>query len=302
MKWLPKIRFSMRTLFILVTVLCVLLVPVSVKLYQARQQRLAVEWVLENDGYIVYDYQLDEDGTFVTETPTDNLWLRSILGNDFFDTPVDVTIANPTITDISNLSHLQSLETVHIVDPENVDLSPLGSLKNLDSCFIKFSSEKSFTAKHIAELSKLDCSLDIYLDGQFMDDLTLIQQLSNIRELAIYDSQVTDLAPLIHLDQLESLTIEKNPVKDISPLSDLTQLKKLYINNPNITDLTPLGKLINMRSLSLSTPNANDFSPLFKLSKLKVLYHPVNFPEAEIKRLEKVLPNCNVSTTYFDEF
>ena len=57
----------MRTLFILVTVLCVLLVPLSVKLYQARQQRLAVEWVLENGGSVFYTYHRKNDGNYSVE-------------------------------------------------------------------------------------------------------------------------------------------------------------------------------------------------------------------------------------------
>ncbi|PHS12117.1 MAG: hypothetical protein COA78_08735 [Blastopirellula sp.] len=312
MKWLPKLRFSMRTLFILVTLLCVLLVPLSVKLYQAQQQRLAVEWVRANGDFVLYDYQ---DGILSSNAPTDYLWLRSILGDDFFDAVTGVFIINPTITDISQLTHLQSLEKVILDVPQKADLSPLGSLKQLDDLELTFSSEKSFTAKNIAVLSKLDCSLDIHLSGQFMDDLRPIQQLNNIRHLTIADAQVTDLAPLTHLTQLETLGIWGTPVKDISalsnlsrlkrlslydtqindisPLSDLTQLEELNFSGPNITDLTLLAKLVNLRELSLTTPKAKDLSPLEKLVNLEKLFlSDIQVPKVEIDKLKKALPNC----------
>ncbi|PHR99508.1 MAG: hypothetical protein COA78_24910 [Blastopirellula sp.] len=305
MKWLPKLRFSMRTLFIIVTLLCVLLVPLSVKLYQARQQRLAVEWVLANGGSVHYDYQEDEYGYFHSSDPADNLWLRSVLGNDFFDEVVEVGFENLTVTDISQLTHLQSIETVVLVDPQNVDLSPLGSLKNLDSLDITFSSEKSYTAKNMEELSKLDCSLNILLHGQLIDDLTPVQQLNNIRELELIHTEVNDLSPLSDLMQLELLDIDGANVtdltplaklinlrvlkldtleaKDLSPLSDLTQLEELHIVGSGFTDITPLAKLVKLRDLrlvgppvafspnSLKGPNITDLMPLTKLVNLREL-------------------------------
>ncbi|MGY8768993.1 MAG: leucine-rich repeat domain-containing protein [Pirellulales bacterium] len=292
--WLPKFRFSMRTLFILVTLLCVLLVPLSVRIYQARQQRLAVEWVLANGGYVYYDYHFDEQGAWLAvDQPSDNLWFRSMLGNDFFDAVEEVSIHNPTDADLLKLTQLQSLNIVRLLNPQDADLSPLGSLKQLDSVTIRFFSKKSYTEKHLADLSKLDCRLNISLSGQFIDDLTPIQQLSNLSCLWITDSQVTDLAPLIHLTQIDLLDLQEAPVKDLSvlsslsklksfriknsqvndfsPIFDLTQLEILGLEDPNITDLTPLTKLINMRSLTLHTPNANEFSPLGNLISLEEL-------------------------------
>ncbi|PHR99505.1 MAG: hypothetical protein COA78_24895 [Blastopirellula sp.] len=317
MKWLPKIRFSMRTLFILVTVLCVLLVPLSVKLYQARQQRLVVQWVVANGGSAVYDNQQDLNPMVVSDTPKAIRWLRSVIGNDFFGTVIRVRINNPTVTDISKLTYLRSLTFVSLEDPQNADLSPLGSLKQLNSVYITFSSEKSYTAKNIAELSKLDCSLSVGITGQLIDDLTLIQSLKNIRLLNITDSQVTNLAPLINLDQLENLSIQRTPVKDISALynlnrlttlrlrncqvndfsqlSYLTQLRALTLDDPKITDLTPLVKLVKLHNLSLNTPMVKDHSPLENLVNLEMLI----VSKAEFDKLKKALPRCIVFESSF---
>ena len=287
MKWLPKIRFSMRTLFIIVTLLCVVLGPLSVKLYQARQQRLAVEGLPPFGGRIVihYDYNRDKEGNYVHGLPTNYRWLRSILGNDFFDTVVFVRISEPTATDISNLTQLQSVESIILVDPQDVDLSLLGSLKNLNSLDITFSSEKSYTANNLAELSKLDCSLivqiecptTVQLEGEIIDSLTPIQHLRNIRELTIRSTQnsglseVSDLTPLVHLDQLEVLSIWHCPVKDISALSNLSSLKSLVLYGTEIDDFSPLSDLTQLEELRLDGHNVSDLRALAKLVNLRDL-------------------------------
>ncbi|PHS03545.1 MAG: hypothetical protein COA78_17695 [Blastopirellula sp.] len=273
MKWLPKFRFSMRTLFILVTLLCVLLVPVSVKLYQARQQRLVVEWVLASGGSVDYDYERPKDGGYRNYAePEDNLWLRSILGNDFFDTVVYVSIENPTVTDISVLSHLQSL----------------------DSLVITFSSKESYTAKHMAELSKLNCPLTVRLIGPFLD-LTPIQRLNNIRVLTIGATYVKDLTPLIHLDQLESLYILNNyNLQDYSALPNVRNLKSLGLSSNQVTDISALSKLSSLKSLKLHYTRVTDFTPLSDLTQLEKLeiiqvidrdFSPISDPR-QLKELE----------------
>ena len=295
MKWRPKIRFSMRTLFILVTVLCVLLVPLSVKLYKARQQRLAVAWVLASGGTVLYDYQWAVDPDIDSGEPMDNLLLRTILGKDLFDDVIYVYIEDPRVPDISRLTHLPSLKYLNLNDPQLADLSPLSSLKHLESFEISFSSKKSFTAKNIAELSKLKSLRSVNISGQSIDDLTLIQKLNPVRQILLIDTQVTDLAPLIHLKQLEFLVIIESKVTDFSPLSDLTNLETLSLDDPNLTDLTPLSKLIKLQDLTLVTPKVNDLTPLESLVNLEnIRLNNMDVNESQINSLQKALPNCYV--------
>ncbi|PHS03546.1 MAG: hypothetical protein COA78_17700 [Blastopirellula sp.] len=314
MKWLPKIRFSMRTLFILVTLLCVLLVPLSVKLYQARQQRLAVELLRANGAEVDYFWDRAIPIPTYSRAITHKIGLRRALGRDFFEGVLSVRITDPSAEDISHLPHLGSRFSLTLIDPHSVDLSPLYQRNSIN---IHFTSETSFTAKSLAALSKSGCPLNVDIKCPSIDDLSPIQQLSSIRRLTIDESQITDLAPLSHLTQLEELRISRTPVNNYSPLkeikslktlrtdqamttdfsslSGLTQLELLYLREPSITDLTPLAKLVNLRGLLIHTPQAKDLSPLENLVNLKTLRLPdTQAPKSQISKLEKALPNCSI--------
>ena len=58
-RWL---RFSLRTFFVLLTVFCVWF---GWHVERARQQRKAVEWVVEMGGRVLYDYQRGDDPYFI---------------------------------------------------------------------------------------------------------------------------------------------------------------------------------------------------------------------------------------------
>ncbi len=62
-RWL---RFSLRTFFIALTILCVWL---SVVTTSARRQREAAEWVKEHQGDVIYDWQIDEASGEILNPP-----------------------------------------------------------------------------------------------------------------------------------------------------------------------------------------------------------------------------------------
>jgi len=229
-KWLPKFRFSMRTLFILVTLLCVLLVPLSVKVYKARQQRMAVESIRANGGKVLYVH----DWASIHPRPAilDNRWLRSVLGDDFYDVVFIVRITDPSDADISQLSRLRSLLILDLKDPHNVDLSPL----NRRSIGIHFSSETSFTEKNLAELSQSGCRFHVSISGPVIDDLSPIYKLSNISRLTIANSQVSDLAPLAKLVNLQFLNLNTPKASDLSPLFKLSNLETLTLKDMQVPE------------------------------------------------------------------
>ena len=85
-RWL---RFSLRTLLVVMTVLCVWL---GFKVNAARRQKEAVEALLESGNFeVYYDYQCSPvpgqpgdyniDGEALPHGPA---WLRKLLGDDFF--------------------------------------------------------------------------------------------------------------------------------------------------------------------------------------------------------------------------
>ncbi len=90
-------RYSLRTLMIVVTVFCILLGTV---VKRARDQRLAVEAILEMGGWVFYEYQVNDHTNrtimkngrqYTLERlgklpPPGPAWLRWIIGDEYFTT------------------------------------------------------------------------------------------------------------------------------------------------------------------------------------------------------------------------
>ena len=88
-RWL---QFSLRTLFIVVTVFCVWL---AITAKRAREQRQAVEAIRAVHGAIAFQHQLDR-----TEPPGPE-WLRQLIGDEYFFRVAVVQLQGPGVNDAS---------------------------------------------------------------------------------------------------------------------------------------------------------------------------------------------------------
>ena len=95
-RWL---QYSLRTFFVLLTVLCVWLGWLT---YKANEQRKAVEWVREMGGTVFYNYGFDEDG-HEADAPGPK-WLREMLGREFLDQVVSVGFSTTQVSDVTPMA------------------------------------------------------------------------------------------------------------------------------------------------------------------------------------------------------
>jgi len=92
-----RFQYSLRTLLEVVTLCALPCSWLAVKLLQAEQQREAVASIEKLGGVVFYS------------RPSGPPWLRSVLGNDFFDHVESVNLfSNPQITN-ADLKHLKRL-------------------------------------------------------------------------------------------------------------------------------------------------------------------------------------------------
>ncbi|PHS06121.1 MAG: hypothetical protein COA78_14620 [Blastopirellula sp.] len=119
---LSKFRFSMRTLFILVTLLCVLLVPLSVSLYQARQRLLAVEWVLANGGMVAFNESGEVNYVNLHDTQITDAGLEHLKGM----TSLTFLMLNNTQVTDSGLEHLKGLTSLNILYLQRTQITDVG--------------------------------------------------------------------------------------------------------------------------------------------------------------------------------
>ncbi|PHR86364.1 MAG: hypothetical protein COA78_38045 [Blastopirellula sp.] len=163
-----KFRFSMRTLFILVTLHCVVLVPLSMKLYQARQQRLAVAEIQKLGGRV----HLNQTGTVN-----------------------QVDLRNTKITD-AGLEHLKGLTSLtslnldgtQVTDAGLESLNGLTSLKGLSLHRTQITDAGLENLKDLTSLTYLDLRSTQITDA----GLEHLKGLTNLYNIILNDTKITD--------------------------------------------------------------------------------------------------------------
>jgi hypothetical protein len=92
------LTFSLRTLFVLLTIGCIWL---GILAERAREQREAVKAIEALGGHVIYDWSIVEwhDGGNYTmdiaRKPPAPVWLRRVIGDDFFQNASQVSFGSP---------------------------------------------------------------------------------------------------------------------------------------------------------------------------------------------------------------
>ncbi|WP_413160066.1 leucine-rich repeat domain-containing protein [Capilliphycus salinus ALCB114379] len=97
------------------------------------------------------------------------------------------------------------------------------------------------------------------------------ENLTNISQLDLSTSQISDISPLGSLTTITQLKLINNQITDLTPLQSLTNLTELNLSYNKVTDVTPLQSLENLNLLNLSYNQVKDVSPLQSLKKLNEL-------------------------------
>ena len=116
-----------------------------------------------------------------------------------------------------------------------------------------------------SDLEELDLSYTL------VTELTPLAGLTNLKELDLSGTPVTELTPLAGLTNLQKLWLINTPVTEFKPLASLTNLKELNLFGTQVTELTPLAGLANLKELSLSLTPVTKLKPLARLTNLEIL-------------------------------
>jgi Leucine rich repeat len=183
-------QFSLRSLLIVTMIVAVGSGWLGRKIERKRIEREAVAGIEASGGSVWYDYQ---QGQF--SEPSGPVWLRGLLGNDFFSEVVKAHLVGNTIGDaglanVMGLPRLQSLE----LPGAYVNEAGVAHIKNL------------------AQLESLDLSTTNVTDAE----LANIKDLPRLRSLDLSSTNVTDagLANLKILSQLRVLKLKYTKVTD----------------------------------------------------------------------------------------
>lgn len=254
------LRFSLRSLFLLVTAFTVAL---GWKLNRVHNQRIAVAEVERLYGQVQYDYQTGPTRNTVPPGPK---WFKALLGDDFFAevTRIYVYSAPEPFSD-QTIERLSRLPTVKCLKLHPFEISANGlaylarmqSLERLSLCLAAVTGADLAQLKKLKRLKHLD-----------------IRLLSNVANPIVTDDFIADIAAL---PSLKTLHFESDAVTDdgIARLSQISDLQELSINSARITDagLEHLKRMKHLKYLMVSGPQFSTvgISHLARLTQLQLL-------------------------------
>jgi len=172
-------RYSLRTLFIVVTVFCVWM-GITAKL--AREQKQAVETIEALGGRVQYQHETNPSD------PPGPEWLRRLIGDEYFFSIDVIHFSNPIVNDTS-LASIKSLTGVKW-------LSLTGS-QITDTGLVHLKGPNDLRGLHLNDTQITDTGLE------------QLKELTNLQRLYLRNTQVTDEGVKKLQQELPSLQITR---------------------------------------------------------------------------------------------
>ena len=159
---------------------------------------------------------------------------------------VDLNISNTSVTNLSPLREMRTLERLDLSKGKVTDLAELSGLR----------------LKRLA------------FPGCQVSDLTPIQKMP-LEELDLRETRVTDLTPLIGMP-IKSIDLSLTPIVDFSPLAKLP-LEKCYLQRNRIVSLSVLRELPLRELVLWGCVDARHYAVLSEIKTLELLQLPSEY-------------------------
>ena len=246
-----RIRFSLRTLFLLLIIVGIWL---DHRVTRATKQRLAVAEIQNvaekySPASIEYTYQFDATGKPVpNQEPLWPLWLREATGEDFFVTAIGVSLDGTTASD-SDLIHLKGIPHLKRLDLEwtsvtDHGMQSLAKYKALERLDLQETKVSDAGLRYVADLSRLRLLLlgsSSPGNSQITDTgLAHLAKLSRLEVLTLWHTNLRGegLKHLVSLSDLRQLNLRGTPIDDtcLVHLYALKSLAELDLRGTNVTE------------------------------------------------------------------
>lgn len=193
--------------------------------------------------------------------------------------------------DLTQLSHLKKLTSLHAEGCELESLAGIGSLKNLKHLSVSYNEIKSL--KPLIALTNINT---IFISENKIENLDGVSNLTNLKELYMSGNPIINFSGISQLTSLVSLDIERSKISNLDIVNELIKCKNfnnLSIKScENITDITALKKLKGLERINLGYMKLKDLSPIEHVKTLMKNYEYNEddpfIPQEEIKRIEKL--------------
>jgi hypothetical protein len=214
-----QFQFSIRTLLMLTVIVAISCSWMAAETKRAKGQREAVGTIRRLGGVVVYNHDSRNAYKPTPGPPPGPVWLRELLGDDFF---ASVALAD--------------LDRTPVADAELVSLQALPQVQNVSL------SNTQITGAGLVHLKGLSELLMLSLDNTQITDagLEYLKGMPQLVLLYLHNTKITD-AGMVHLQGLNHLTwltLDWTQVTDsgLEYLEGLTELKSLSLTGTKVTD------------------------------------------------------------------
>jgi hypothetical protein len=248
--WHGRLRYSLKTLLLLATVVSLWLGYIT---HRAKQQKQVVEEILSSGGRVTFAHERMEnraDGARMYDPslqPNVPRWLVRTLGPDYFRKVDSVSIINAPVTDdwLAQLDKLPALDAVTLRGT-NVTANGIARLRRLSQ--LEQLDLQRMTSVTDETLRSIGAALELThlnLDGCHLvtdEGVQYLAPLTQLKSLLLSHSRITDagLAHLSRMTKLNSLYLGGTKITD-DGLAHLAHLKELYWLDLRGTKVTDAG-------------------------------------------------------------
>jgi len=235
-----RFRFSLKTLFLLLTIFSVVLGLVGVRLMRSLYQETAVQRIQASGGAVLYESLFRSQAS----EPNGPRWLRRLAGSCFLDDVAEVQLLNANVrrpltdVDFYLVARLPKLRKLVL---ENCDLSQVSP-----EAFAAVARSTSLTALYAGYTNMTDAQLAALADN------------AKLQELDLERSKITDqsIARLRSMKSLKWLDLASASITDasIEDLKRLSELEEVWLAGTQMTDGA-------IRSLQAVVPRARLVHP-----------------------------------------
>jgi hypothetical protein len=294
----PKRRwaqFSLFTMFVVVTVLCVWL---SVWVHRARRQKEVVATIRRWGGIVRYDF---ESPTY--EEPSWRSWFREKIGDDYVAHVTDAMLPSSRAVLLRKYKTSDRLPAADGPIIDDAAAQMLAILTHLQRLGLDGSE---ITDVGMAEISRLTDLNYLCLDRTDVTDAGIVHLagLTNLKELGLNDTEISDegLKCVGSHISLQWLRVTHSRITDagLAHLQRLKNLRGLSLSHTQVSDagLIYLTGLANLRKLSLDGTRVTDvgLAHLQGMTGLKDLYlFGTGVTVTGMTELQEALPNCQIT-------
>jgi len=226
----------------------------------------------------------------ISNTPIDNL---NALGN--MKELKELYCSNTTINDLSPLKNHRRLSKVYC-DNTGVTVSQAS----------EFSKENPFTLViyDTNALSEWWDKLPIYWKAIFSKQIQIdgtptteqLHEVINLTELDISDNEfIQSLLPISRLTNLVNLNISNTDISQIDALYGMTNLETIALESTHVSNLRPLANMNQLRVLNINNTPVSKIDCLANDSHLEIIWaENTEIDMEQVKALKKSLPDVTV--------